>query len=307
MSLKITRRQFAQAAIATTATAALGVVANKTSAQIIPSPVTVILGVRAGSISGSNNSGTPEIDSTDLTDEITGTTAASTTQSIVVESLNVLSLLLTPILTSIPVLEAGELLSGFAPLKDGRYVVAATNFAKKADQPTRLIILQVGASPKIVNVSGLKKQEAVLDLLTRKDGSLGALVGKKNGTPPVSIVTIDPGTGNITDENKLPGNLRVSTVAQCPDGNLYGIGLERKGETSLVQIDNKGQTIPLRFEGQPWNSGFSRLVCSASNQLYALGARRYESPKYLHSIDKKTGEISRIKQFDVAKIGILLG
>lgn len=307
MNLKITRRQFAQVAIATTATTALGVVANKTSAQIIPSPITVIIGVRTGSISGSNNSGTPEIDSTDLTDEITGTTAASTTQSIVVESLNVLSLLLTPILTSIPVLDAGEQISGFAALKDGTFVVAATNFAKKADQPTRLIILRVGASPKIVNVSGLKKQEAVLDLLTRKDGSLAGLVGKKNGTPPVSLVRINPETGDITEDNKLPANLRVSTVAECPDGNLYAIGLERKGETSLVQID-QGQTIPLRFNDQPWNSGFSGLVCSASNQLYALGARRYESPKYLHSINKNTGVITRIPiGFDVAKIGILLG
>lgn len=307
MNLKLTRRQFGQAAIATTATAALGAIINKTSAQT-PSPATVILGVSPGSITSNNGSATSQVESTDDTNNTrltTGTKAASSTRTIVVQSFNVGSGSVTTILTTTPILESAEQISGFAALKDGTFAVAATSLdtSQKAAQLTRLIILSQSAPPKSLTVSGLQKQEALVNLLNRKDGSLAGVVATTNGTSPVSIVTINPQTGEITVQRNLPENLRVNTLAECQDGNLYAIAVDRTGETSIVQIDNKGQTIPLRFNDQPWNSGFSGLVCSASNELFALGARRYESPKYIHSINKNTGVMTRIPiGFDVAKI-----
>lgn len=315
MNPKLTRRQFNQLAAISTAAAAVGVFASRTLAQT----PTVILGVRPGPITSTNDSERPEIDSTDETDETTSTDrkVASTLRPLVVQSLvvggllNVVNVRVETQLTTPPILEFGEQLSGFASLRNGTLVVATTSLdtSKRADEPTRLIILS--ASPRIVTVSGLKKQETLISLFARKDGSLGGLVGKRNSTPPFTIVSINPDTGEITDENKLSGNQRVTNVAQCPDGNLYGIAVERKGETSLELIDDKGnkkdQTPQLRFNDQPWNSGFSGLVCSPSNQLFALGARRYETPFYIHTIDKNTGVITRIKDFDVAKFAIQFG
>ena len=298
MNLKLTRRQFGQVAIATTVVAAVGTLVNKTLAQ---TPSSDILGLVVGSTT-TDDSATPEIESTENIEQTTSQAVAVSTQPLVVQSLNRGS-----ILTTAPILEFGEQITGFAVLKDGTYVVATTSTTdKKADQPTRLVIL--GASPKTLTISGLKKKETIIDLFTRKDGSLGALVGKRNGTPPISIVSINAQTGQITDKDKLSGNVRVTTISECPDGNLYGISVNRKGETSLVQINKgKDQTTPLSFNAQPWNSGFSGLVCSSSNELFALGARRYESPKYLHAINKSTGVITRIKDFDVARIAISLG
>jgi hypothetical protein len=304
MNIKLTRRQFGQAAIASTAAVALGTLASKTLAQ---TPSSTILGVRAGSITSSNDSDITEIDSTDTTDEITSIeTVTSISQSIEVLSYNIANREVKTILTTEPILESSEQLSGFASLDDGTLIVAATitDTSKKAES-TRLIILD--EVPRIVTVSGVKKQQRILSLL-RLNGSLAGILGKRNGRPPISIVSIDPETGEISDKgNKLRGNQRVTTVAQCPDGNLYGILYdERKGETQLELIVDKGkrQTTPLSFKNQIWNSGFNSLVCSPSNQLFALGALRYESPNYLHTIDKNTGEITRVGAFDVAKIAM---
>lgn len=295
MNLKLTRRQFGQVAIATTVVATIGTFVNKTLAQ---TPSSDILGLVLGSTS-TDDLATPEIENTENIEQATSKViAVSTSQPLVVRSLN-----RGPILTSPPILEFGEQITGFAVLKDGTQVVATTSTTdNRADQPTRLLVL--GASPKTVTISGLKKQETIIDLFTRINGSLGALVGKRNGTPPMSIVSINSQTGQITDEEKLSENVRVTTVAECPDGNLYGINVDRQGTTSLLQINSKNQTTPLTFNAQPWNSGFSGLVCSSSNELFALGARRYESPKYLHTINKSTGVITRIKDFDVARIAI---
>ncbi|QDL09307.1 hypothetical protein DP113_16505 [Brasilonema octagenarum UFV-E1] len=295
MNLKLTRRQFGQAAIATTVVATVGTFVNKTLAQ---TPSSDILGLVAGSTI-TDDLATPEIESTENIEQtISKVIALSTSQPLVVRSLN-----RGLILTSPPILEFADQITGFAILKDGTQVVATTSTTdNRADQLTRLLVL--GASPKTVTISALKKQETIIDLFTRKNGSLGALVGKRNGTSPMSIVSINSQTGQITDEDKLSGNVRVTTVAECPDGNLYGISVDRQGTTSLLQINSKNQTTPLTFNAQPWNSGFSGLVCSSSNELFALGARRYESPKYLHTINKSTGVITRIKDFDVARIAI---
>ncbi len=297
MNLKLTRRQFSQLALASTAAAALGTFPNEASAQTPP----VILGVRPGSITST--------DSTDQTINI-NEQAASTARPIVVESLEIAPTLDTAIgsdvktpLTTTPILALGEQLSALASLTDGTLIVVATSFTLRnnTDQSTRLIFL--GASPKTQTVSGITNQEAFVSLTVLKDGSLVGVVAKRNGTLPIRLVNLNPQTGEITDNRKLPENQRFTNIVGCPDGNLYAIAVGQRGETSLVQLDG-GQTTPLSFNDQPWNSGFSNLVCSPSNQLFALGSRRYESPQYLHTIDQNTGVITRLRDFDVAKITI---
>ena len=140
-----------------------------------------------------------------------------------------------------------------------------------------------------VPLSGLKNNEVLYSLVRLKDGSVAGLVGKTNGKPPSRIVTIDANTGRITDRDKIPEQKRVTAIAQCPDETFYGITTERAGETYLFQVGQE-QSIKLSFNGVPWNNGFSGLVCTSSNQLIALGGRRYEFPKRLHILNKVNGK-----------------
>jgi len=303
MKLNLTRREFSQLAVLATAATATGLFTNKILAQ---QSSTVILGARPGNISNNDTSTNLDSDTTDLTDgSATADIVPSALQTIVVESFDVGSQQVKTVLTTPPILETGEQLSGFVSLKDGRLVVAATNIDsdKKKRQSVRLIFLS--ESPKSVVVSGLKNNEALRSLLRLKDGSVVGLVGKINGTPPSRIVTINPDTGDVTDRDKIPDQKRVITIAQCPDGTFYGIATEKTGDTYLFQIGQE-QSIKLSFNRQPWNNGFIGLVCAPSNQLYALGALRHqEYPFYLHTIDPKTGEIKRIeKGFNVSAITI---
>ena len=301
MNMKLTRRQFSQLALASSAAIAVGTFATKTVAQ---TPPLMVLGIRPSSTTSTDDSLTPEINSTDQTDATAIVDqSASTARSLVVVSLTVESLEVKTQLRTPPILEFGEQLSGFAALSDGRLVALATSLdsSLKAAQPTRLIFLS--ASPTTQIVSGLKSNETLLSLQGLKDGSLIGIVGNKNSTPPFRLVSINPVTGEITDQRSLSENQRISNITECLNGNLYAIAVGQKGETNLVQID-RGQTTPLRYNNQPWNSGFSDLVCSPSNQLFALGAGRYELSKYLHTIDENTGLITRLKNFNVARIAI---
>lgn len=302
MNLKLTRRQFGQLAALATAATATGLFSNKILAQ---QSSTVILGARPGDISDPDTSTDPNSDTTDLTDgSATADIVFSTLQTIVVESFDVGSQEIKTVLTTPPILETSEQLSGFVSLKDGRLVVAATNIDpdKKNKQSVRLIFL---SESKSVAVSGLKNNEALRSLLRLKDGTLVGLVGKINGTPPSRIVTINPDTGEVTDRDKIPEQKRVTAITQCPDQTFYGIATEKTGETSVFQIGQE-QSTKLSFNGEAWNNGFIGLVCAASNQLYGLGALRHkEYPLYLHTIDPKTGEIKRIeKGFNVSAITI---
>ncbi|MBW4477511.1 MAG: hypothetical protein KME54_11675 [Tolypothrix brevis GSE-NOS-MK-07-07A] len=304
MNVKLTRRQFSQlAAIATTA-AATGLFSNKIFAQ---ESNTVILGVRPGNISDSNVSipVNPTSDTTDLSDEkVTADIVPFALQTIVVESFDVRTQEIKTVLTTPPILEADEQLSGFVSLKDGRLVVVANNINPNKKNKQRIRLIFLSQSPKSVAVSGLKNNEALRSLLRLKDGSFAGLVSKINGTPPSRIVTINPDTGDVTDRDKVSDQKRVSVIAQCADGTFYGIATERTGGNSIFQIGQE-QSTKLSFRSQPWSSGFIGFVCAA-NQLYALGALTHqEFPLYLHTIDPKTGEMKRIeKGFNVSAITI---
>lgn len=303
MNLNVTRRQFGQLVAIGTAATATGLFSNKILAQ---QSSTLIFGVRHGKISNTDSLADPNSDTTDLTDaRTTADILPSALETIVVESFDVASQNIQTVLRSAPILEIGEQISGFVSLKDGTFVVAATNTDsdKKKDERVRLIFLS--KSPKSVAVSGLKNKEALRSLLRLKDGSVVGLVDSINGASPSRIVTINPDTGDITDRNRIPDQKRVNALAQCPDGTFYGIAVEKTGETSLFEIDQE-QSTKLSFNGQQWNSGLIGLVCAASNQFYALGALRHqEYPLYLHTVNANTGEIKRInKGFNVSAITI---
>ncbi len=80
------------------------------------------------------------------------------------------------------------------------------------------------------------------------------------------------------------------------------------GDTTLVQLDSN-QKKPIRLaqlkvDGKEWNNGLQSLVCSATDQLLALGAMRYETPNAVYSVDKNSGNMTRLQDFDVAQIAI---
>lgn len=281
MKLKLTRRRFGQLAIASTAVAGLGYLANKTVAQT----ALLIYGARPN----------PKA----------GVTA--------VQSLNVATTAVQELATTN--LEPGEKLTGLTSLANAErtlvQVISPVRAGQKQDAPTRLVFL--GTSPKTLTVSGLKKQETLQSVLGLNDGSLIGLVIKKNGRPPVDLVTIDVNTGQISllEKIKLPQTDRFSNLAQCPDGTIYTTAVGRLGETILVQLD-LGQGKPndlakLNINGAVWNSGLSSLACSPAGQLFALGAPRYVTPNKLYSVDPKDGSMTLQKDFDVSKITILRG
>ncbi|MBD2533764.1 hypothetical protein H6G97_31095 [Nostoc flagelliforme FACHB-838] len=296
MKLKLTRRQFGQLALASTTAATVGLVYSRTLAQ--SNTGTVILGIKTG-ISDNDIDTNLDSNTTDLVNTSQTTTDPSILQPIIVESCNVSTGEIKTVLTTAPILETCERLSGFAFI-NGQLIAAASYICtrNKKDNKVRLIDLN---SLETVDISGLKNNEDVYQLIRLKDGSLGGLVGKEKGKGLSRIVTIDFKTGQITDRSKIPEQKRVTAVAECPDGSFYGINTNKVGETSLSEIGQE-ESKKMKSQGKTLNNGCDGLICTSSNELFALVAFRYEYPKYLHRINKGNGEMERIKGFDVAKI-----
>lgn len=311
MNRRLTRRRFGRLAIAGTTVAGLGYLASKTIAQQ-PSNL-VIVGIDRGDLDYTQAPGITNIDSngaetTDSTDT-DSTQAPTTTRDLVLQSfsLNTSQIGTLPTPQSL-VLNPGERLADLAYLADGTLVVVITpvSTSKKGGNSTRLVLL--GQSPKNVTVSGLKKQEELQRLLLLNDGSFAGLVGKKNRTSPFRLVVIDPQTGQIGEDRiKLPKE-QFSNLAQCPDGKLYSTVFRQDGDTDLVQFDlgKKKSTVvaKLTINGDQWNNGLQSLVCSPTGQLIALGALRYKTFSALYTISTSTGAMTKIEDFNVARIAI---
>ncbi len=293
MKRKITRRRFGQLAIAGTAAAGIGHLTTKVFAQTTPN--LFIYGARPVSQAG----------------------------KIFVQSLNVTTNAIEDLTTAS--LEIGEKLIGFTSLANVErtlvLAIGSVRTGKKEEAPTRLVFL--GTSPKILTLSGLKKQDTLESVLGLSDGSLIGLVIKKNIRPPVKLVAIDISTGQISliDKIKLPQTERFSNLAQCLNGTIYTTAVGRLGETSLVQLDlgakKLTRLVQLKFNeeegdseaGDPhingFNSGLSDLTCSPAGQLLALSAPSLVTPNRLYSVDENTGAMSvRLGEFDVSKITI---
>ena len=339
----ISRRRFGQIAIASGAVVAISGLIGKSIAQ---TPGVVILGVSPGTVS-SDSSDT--VDSDDVVDSEAEENSVVENDSnakkpVVIQSYNVSTGQTSTVTTTQPILEKGELVSGFAVSKTGELVVSTSPIAAEKNSSNRLVTLK-GSSVETKEVSGVAKDES-LDLIELPDGSIGGVVKNENGTGSRKIVDVDSESGAVkesTTPTKVPsqGNLETSSststavvepgantqileaeaapsveipselpadkeyknVVVCNDGNRYAFLTDFQGDTSLVNI-NTGKTVPVTFEGAVWNNGFSGLVCAQNNELYALGGRRYETPKFLHQLDKETGNLKRLAPFDVATIAL---
>lgn len=306
MNYKVSRRRFGQLALAGTVVSGLSYLTKKALAE---TPSLNIVGIGSSPIVDTDQTVITEVNTTELV-ENTALTSVSTDIKPVGLVLQSLMTGKAQVLTdkSTPLLEPNEILSGFTSLSDGTLVVAITPVAISRRQATPTRITFLGTPVKTLIVSGLKPNQQLGSLLGTNDGRLIGLVGKKNGTPPIRLVDIDLQTGEISSISKVKflEDERVSNLAECPDGILYTSIVGAYGETTLVQLDpNQKKPIrlgQLKVNGQAWNNGLQSLVCSTTGQLLAFGAMRYETPNAVFIVDKNSGNMTRLQDFDTAQI-----
>jgi hypothetical protein len=306
MNYKLSRRQFGQLALAGTVVSGLSYLTKKAFAD---TPSLDIVGITSTSII-SDPTAIPEVNTTELDNN---------PPNILPTDIKPVGLVLQSLITAkaeviadktTPLLEPNEILSGFTSLSDGTLVVAITPVTTSRKQAALTRITFLGTPVKTLIVSGLKQNQQLGSLLGTIDGRLIGLVGKKNGTPPIALVDINLQTGEISSISKVkfPNDERASNLAECPDGKLYTSLVGFNGDTTLVQLDSN-QKRPIRLgqlnvNGKAWNNGLQSLVCSATGQLLAFGAMRYETPNAVYSLDKNTGNMTRLQDFDVTQVAV---
>ncbi|MDZ7955244.1 hypothetical protein [Nostoc sp. DedQUE09] len=306
MNYKVSRRRFGQLVLAGTVVSGLSYLSNKALAE---TPSLNIVGIGSSPIVDTDQTASTEVNTTELI-ENTALNSVSTDMKPVGLVLQSLMTGKAQVLTdkSTPLLEPNEILSGFTSLSDGTLVVAITPVALSRRQATPTRIRFLGTPVKTLIVSGLKPNQQLGSLLGTNDGRLIGLVGNKNGTPPIKLVDINLQTGEISFISKIKflEDERVSNLAECPDGILYTSIVSAYGETSLVQLDpNQKKPIrlgQLKVNGQAWNNGLQSLVCSTTGELLAFGAMRYETPNAVFIVDKNSGNMTRLQDFDSAQI-----
>ncbi|MBE8970297.1 hypothetical protein IQ277_30025 [Nostocales cyanobacterium LEGE 12452] len=306
MNYKVSRRRFGQLVLAGTVVSGLSYLTKKALAE---TPSLNIVGIGSSPLVTTDPTVITEVNTTELV-ENTALNSVSTDIKPVGLVLQSLMTGKAQVLTdkTTPLLEPNEILSGFTSLSDGTLVVAITPVALSRRQATPTRITFLGTSVKSLIVSGLKPNQQLGSLLGTNDGRLIGLVGKKNGTPPIRLVDINLQTGEISPISKIKflDNERVSNLAECPDGILYTSIVGAYGETTLVQLDpNQKKPIrlgQLKVNGQAWNNGLQSLVCSTTGQLLAFGAMRYETPNAVFIVDKNSGNMTRLQDFDTAQI-----
>ncbi|MDZ8064789.1 MAG: hypothetical protein RMY64_03990 [Nostoc sp. DedQUE08] len=306
MNYKLSRRRFGQLALAGTVVSGLSYLTKKALAE---TPSVNIVGIGSSPIVTIDQTAITEVNTTELV-ENTALNSVSTDIKPVGLVLQSLMTGKAQVLTdkSTPLLEPNEILSGFTSLSDGTLVVAITPVAISRRQATFTRITFLGTPVRTLILSGLKPNQQLGSLLGTNDGRLIGLVGKKNGTPPIKLVDIDLQTGEISFISKVKflEDERISNLAECPDGILYSSVVGEYGETTLVQVDpNQKKPIrlgQLKLNGQAWNNGLQSLVCSATGQLLAFGAMRYETPNAVFIVDKNSGTMTRLQDFDSAQI-----
>ncbi|MHC5673964.1 hypothetical protein [Nostoc sp.] len=307
MNYKLSRRKFGQLALAGTLISGLSYQTNKAFGE---TSSLKIIGIGSSPIISTDQTDSPEVNTTELN---------SITPKNVATDIKPVGLVLQSLITgkaqilvnkSTPLVESNETLSGFTSLSDGTLVVAITPVSTSRKEATSTRITFLSTPVKTLIVSGLEQNQQLGSLLGTNDGRLIGLVGKNNGTPPIRLVDINLQTGEISFINKVkfPEDERVSNLAECPDGKLYTSLVESDGDTFLVQLDSN-QNKPIRLgqlqvNGQAWNNGLQSLVCSGTGQLLAFGAMRYQTPNTVYSVDKNSGNMTRLQDFDATQIAL---
>lgn len=276
MGLMITRRRFGQLAIGSTAVAAIGYLANKTFA---------------------------------VTDLLLYGLRVDFGGKLAVETLNLVSGLIQDVsenLTRGITLNPGAQVTGFTCLSDGTLVVCVTPASdkgkkKQKDAPPPYLIY-LGASPRTVEISGLKdKKETVVDIEGTKDGKLLGLVAKRNGRGSNRIVSIGS-NGKVSKEDAIPGSQRVTNLAESSDGTIYTATVNDEGEPS---VDEK----KLNSDQKNLNNGLNSLVADSADKsvFYVLASPRYAITRFVFSVDITSNEDAElVKEWDVNKMTKLL-
>lgn len=282
MEFKFSRRQFGQVAIASTATAAVGLVASKAFAQQRPN--VTILGVNLG----------PK-----------DTDAPS--RPILLQSLNMATGQIQDLPSPNLSLRTGKQISGLTKLANGHPVLAVTPVASD-DRGLNQVILVDLVTLQSIPLPGLNRQEKLGGIVPSPDGNLLALVLKKNGRPPVRLYDINLQTGEILDRSRvaIPTQSRVATLTKSPEGTLYAVLLGDLGQGTLVELDQQTRRVvdrvKLKVNGKPLNNGIQGLVYVSSNQIFAFGSRRYQQPNSVYLIDQTTGDLTLETPFNALQI-----
>lgn len=276
MEHKFSRRQFGQAAVAAIATAASGLLADKTFAQ---STETMILGVNLA-----------------LKD------TASPDRRVLLQTLNVATREIKNLPSPNFSIKQGDQISGFTTLSNGDPLLAVTPVS--TNDPVLLVNL---TTLRTAPLPGLNRQQKVGGLIQASDGNLLALVLKKNGQSPINLYDINFQTGEITDKNRVSfPNARVATLAQSSDGTLYAALLGDIGQVTLVQLDQTMkkvvERVELKIDNFLLDNGLQGLIFSPStNQFFAFGSMRYQQPN-VYLVDQNTGALSLEIPFNAIQI-----
>ena len=347
--MKLTRRQFGKSVIAGTIASGLsglGGLSDLFAQSEKPTPASglndtgtllaqserqkldaILVGVEHGPIvyntGGHINPHSTTIE--DYTRLPTSQTPASAIRGLVVQRLNVRTLLSKRTIIADPLLAPSDRISGVTYLADGTMLVVITPDAGSATgaAPTRLLTLNGKKVSSIVSVSGLSQDQGLDSVRLLRSGVLIGLVTKKDGTGPAHVVEVNPKTGAVSFPNlvSLPADRRFSALAEAPDGTLYTSVFRNNTNTELWTLDltNKTATFLINLttlsgctskncanipEVTPWYHGIQSLIVTPAGQLLAHGNLEYFLPDSLYVINVSTGFMTEIDSYPVARVAL---
>jgi hypothetical protein len=292
MEMRFTRRQFGQLAVVSTTAAGLSYLANRAVAQTTP----MLYGVTASSSlpasrqarkSGVTLAGGLVVQSFDL--------AKNSQQTIPLNA--------TP---QIPAIQ-GETIHGFTSLTDGTLVLATTPLvSSKGVEPSRVALFSPTAA-RLLPLVGLSKTERIASLLGLNEGDLLAVIGPRIGTGLYRLANLDPKTGRLSAVAvTLPKGQPIGNLTRCRTGAIYATATS-SGGVRLIQLNGTAVTsiAPLQIGKQRVGGGVRSLACAPDGRLLALYAARYSSQSAIYDVDLKTGLLTRVSPFTVAKIAFV--
>jgi hypothetical protein len=332
MNLRIRRRRFGQIAIASAASAAITKLAGKASAQQ-QQPQLILYGV---SLSSAGNTASTDAKLAPATDaRIEATTDANRTPGVVVISSDLVSGrdLATTEVASVTVsnpntrteatnkaiyTQANERLTAFAALPGGSFVIASVASTRTGNF-NRILFTDSKSTraQRAIKASGFKRVNGTIEsLVATQENKLIGAVSLREGTPPFDLVNLDLNSASLSssaDLPLLPGNLRISNLAQAPNGTIYATILSSQNATTLVQIDLKNRAMvsgrgkivklsELKYENKPLENDLLSLAVSQSGQVFALANLTNEKTNSLFTVDVKSGEMKLLRKFAADKI-----
>ena len=323
MNLRIRRRRFGQIAIISAALSAIANFAGKTVAQQSGS---IIYGVSLTSTSSIINIGIKIAGLIDInispgvtlisSDLVSGRDLA--TIQIAGISLNNLDTLVETASKALYT-EPSERLTALTPLADGSLLIASVA-STRTGNVNRIILTDAAKSSrplKALRVSGFRRVNGTLEsLVAIKENNFLGVVSLNEGTPPFDLVNFDLNSAKLNYSDDLPllaANLRLSNLAQAPDGTIYATTLSSQGGTTLVQLDLENKAIvsgrgkiirlsELKYNDKPLENDLLSLAVDRSGQVFALANPTNEETNSLFNVDVKSGEMNFVRKFAADKI-----